>query len=103
MTLPRYGILVSPEAEDDIDNIYDYIAFNLFSPATAEKYIDGIYDTIRSLALTGNMFAVNYGKSLQRQYGPHVRTIRYKKMAIIYTVRGDLIVVHSVRAGKTIK
>ena len=103
MILPRYGILITPEAENDIDNIYDFIAFDLGYTNTAEKYVDGITDTIYGLALTGNMVAFNGRKSLQQKYGRNVRTARYKKVSIIYTVRENLVVVHSVIASSNIK
>ena len=103
MILPRYKIRVLPEAEEDLDNIYDNIAFVKFSPMAARKYRDGIIDKIYGLALTGGMFAISNIDSLQREYGKNVRTVRYKKVTIIYTVRENFVVVHSVRPGNTIK
>lgn len=91
-----------PKAIKDIDKVHDYIAEDLFSPVTARKYKRGIYQTIRKLAFIGDMYPVNYTDSLQRQYGPEVRTITYKKMTIIYTVIDDLVLVHSVTAGSLI-
>ena len=87
----------------DIKELYDYIAFDKGFPMTAERYVDGIYDTIHNLALTGNMVAVNYNDGLQRQYGASVRTRIYKKMTIIYTIVDEFVIVHSVRPGNTIK
>ena len=103
MTLPRCEVIILPEARMEINDLYDYIAFDLSSPITAKEYRNGILDTIHNLALTGNMFPVNYNDSLQRQYGSSVRTVVYKKMTIIYTVGDNRIIVRRGRDGKTIK
>ena len=103
MTLPRLEVIILPEVRMEINKLYDYIAFDLFSPTVAREYRDGILDKIYSLALTGNMFAVNHRDSLQQEYGVSVRTAKYKKMTIIYTIENNFVIVHSVRPGNTIK
>ena len=40
--------------------------------------------------------------SLLSHYGPTVRNINYKKMAIIYTVENDDIIVQRIMAGASI-
>ena len=103
MTLPRYKIRILPQARMDLVNLYNHIAYGRFAPNTAEKYINGIIDTIYSLALTGGMFAVNDQDSLLQKYGSNVRTIIYKKMSIIYTVSDGVVIVRSVVPSSTIK
>ena len=98
----KYKLRVMPKAIRDIDNVYDYIAFDKCHPMAAERYQAGIYDTIYGLAFTGDMYPINYTDSLQRQYGPEVRTVRYKKMVIIYVIRGNNVVVLRVTAGSLI-
>ena len=68
----------------------------------AGRYVDGILDTIYDLALNGHSYGVNYTDSLQRRYGRNVRTTRYKKMSIIYTIMGNFVIVHRVVAGSMI-
>ena len=97
-----YRIIVLPAAEDDIDNVYDYIAFEKHSLMTAERYVKGIYITIYGLALNGHSYGINYTDSLQRRYGRNVRTAPYKKMSIIYTIMGNFVIVHRVVAGSMI-
>ena len=103
MTLPRFEVIILPDVRTEINELYDYIAFDLFSPETARKYRDGILDTINGLALTGNMFAVNDNDGLKHRYGEGVRTVRYKKFVVIYTIVDNFVVVHGIRAGKNIK
>jgi plasmid stabilization system protein ParE len=94
--------VILPEAENDIDNTYYYIADKLFQRETADRYTDGIYTTIGRLALHGGMIAVSANENLLRLYGPEVRTVRYKKMTIIYTLAGDVLIVHRVVASSLI-
>ena len=102
MTMPQYGIRVLPEAEDDIKYMYRYIAFELLQPTTADRYVGGIHKTIRNLSLYGGLVAVSLNDNLRQQYGPEVRTARYKKMTIIYTLINDFIIVHRVVAGSMV-
>jgi len=43
----------------DIENVHDYIAYELFEPITADKYLRGIYDAIKHLTLYGASIAVS--------------------------------------------
>ena len=102
MSLSYYTVRISPEAMNDIDDVYRYIADKIFQPETAQAYRHGLYATIYKLYLTGGAFAVNLNKTLQRQYGSEVRTVNYKKMTIIYSVAGEFVLVHRVIAGSLI-
>ena len=42
----KYVVKVTDTALQDIENVHDYIAYELFEPITADKYIRGIYDAI---------------------------------------------------------
>lgn len=44
-----YSISYSPEAMDDLREIYSYIAFTLLVPETAEKQVNRIRKKVRSL------------------------------------------------------
>lgn len=44
-----YSVIYSPEARNDIKEIYSYIAFELLVPGTAEGQVNRIRKTIRSL------------------------------------------------------
>ncbi|MDR2564000.1 MAG: type II toxin-antitoxin system RelE/ParE family toxin [Prevotellaceae bacterium] len=103
MTLPRYEVWVYPSAQDDAKRLYHYIADECFQKETADQYLEGIQATIDKLEWLGGIIGVSLNRNLRRQYGASVRTIRYKKMTIIYTVHGNLVVVHRIIAGKNIK
>lgn len=44
-----YSVIYSPEARNDIKDIYSYIAFELLVPGTAESQMNRIRKAIRSL------------------------------------------------------
>ena len=44
-----YSVIYSPEAKDDLREIYSYIAYDLQAPETAEGQVDRIRKEIRSL------------------------------------------------------
>ena len=101
--MQSYSVVISPEAESDIDNVYNYIAFEVMAPETAVRYYIGIYDTIEKLSRVGVMLAVSQQPSLRRIYGADVRTIRYKKISIIYNVVKNIVLVRRVTAGSLIQ
>jgi hypothetical protein len=80
-------------------HLYDYIAYELAMPYTAIKYFDGVNDAINKLAVTGASYAVSQRESLKIKYGANVRTITYKKMAIIYNIVNDIILIRRVMPG----
>ena len=102
MFLQHYRVRISPEAMNDIDDVYRYIAEEVFQPEAAKAYRRGIFDTIYKLYLMGGIRALSQNENLRRKYGHTVRTTGYKKMSIIYTVVDDLVLVHRVVAGSMI-
>ena len=98
----KYVVKITNTASQDIENIHDYIAYELFEPITADKYIRDIYDAIKHLALYGASVAVSERNFLLSQYGSTVRNVNYKKMAIVYTVENKDIIVQRIMAAALI-
>ena len=92
-------IKIKDTALKDIENVYDYIAYDLFEPITADKYIRGIYDAIKHLSVYGSKIAVSDRDYLLSKYGTSVRNINYKKMAIIYTIENEEIIIQRIIAA----
>ena len=101
--MEKYIVRLLPPAYHDIDALYRYIADELFAPVTADKYVDGIYDTIAGLVWVGGSLAVSQNEYIQKHYGPDARTIRYKKITIIYNVVKDIVLVRRVMASSLIQ
>ena len=53
-----YKVIYSPEALDDIRNIYTYIAFDLKAPDTAQGQVDRIRKEIRALDFMPMRFSI---------------------------------------------
>jgi plasmid stabilization system protein ParE len=94
--MPNLTIRYTSEAKEDINILYNYIVEELMLPATADKYINGILVKINILSVAANAFAVNPREFIQINYGPHARTIFYKKMTIIYNIIGNIVLIRRV-------
>ncbi len=99
--MKSYNILVTQTAKNDIDELYYFIITEYKSLGTALKYIDGIKATINKLSLFAESFRVQNNPSLS-QYGPYLRRINYKKMAILYSIYGETVYIHRIIPGATI-
>jgi plasmid stabilization system protein ParE len=95
----RYEISILPQAMQDMDNLYNYIAFKVMMPLAAIRYYNGLVDTINTLSYLPQAHAISESPLVQRRYGPQARTIRYKKMTIIYNIVGNVVIVRRVLAG----
>ena len=98
----KYLVKITDIALQDIENVHDYIAYELLEPNTADKYIRGIYDAIKHLSIYGTSIAVSERDFLLSQYGSTVRNVNYKKIAIIYTVENDKIIIQRVTTATLI-
>ena len=99
----KYVVKIKNTAFQDINNVHEYIAYELFEPVTADKYIRGIYEAIKHLSIYGASIPVSDREFLLSKFGASVRNINYKKMAIIYTVENNVITIQRVMAASLIK
>ena len=53
-----YSVIYSPEAIDDLREIYSYIAFTLLVPETAEKQVNRIRKEVRSLDFMPSQYSL---------------------------------------------
>jgi plasmid stabilization system protein ParE len=98
-----YSVIISPAAEADIDDVYNYITFEAMAPETAIQYYFGIYDAIKHLSVVGAVLPVSQRPYLRKRYGMDVRTVNYKKMTIIYNIVGNVAYVQRVMASSLIR
>ena len=96
-------VKITDTALQDIENVHDYIAYELLEPITADKYIRSIYDAIKHLSLYGLSIAISERDFLLSQYGSTVRNINYKKIAIIYTIENNEIIIQRIMAAALIQ
>jgi len=96
-----YTVVMSDKANRDYDNYIDYILYDCDAPLTAAKHYAGIKDVIKDLSENPYMYAVKSNISFL-QYGLHVRRANFKKMAILYTIHGNIVYVHRIIAASMI-
>ena len=97
-----YRIDIRPHAIEDIEEIVDYIEYELFSPMAAQRFLDGLDTKINSLRLHANVFAISTYKDVLK-YDVFARHVIYKEFAVIYSIHGNWVVVHRVIHGSLIK
>ncbi len=93
--MKRYNVEISQSANQNIISYIDYIKDKYKSPLTAERHLIGLLDEIYSLKTLAESIQVSLRKRVLF-YGANARTIRYKKMSIIYTVHGLKVIVHEI-------
>ncbi|MFM2291640.1 MAG: hypothetical protein RIS29_1453 [Bacteroidota bacterium] len=96
-----YKIVVSEQAQDDLDNLSEAISYEYKAPVTSIRYLRGIYSEMRKLQQSAESYAIQTNKFLQ-QYGPEPRRLNYKKMAIIYNVINEVVYIRRVIPANTI-
>ena len=97
--MQQFEILILEEALADIEEVFDYIAYELKSPDTAIDYRFGLLEKINSLKDSAGIFAPSSREFLKLRYGQEVYTINYKKMVIVYNIDGNTAVIRRVMAG----
>jgi len=96
--MKKYEIVYSENAIDDLKNLAKYIIYTCKSPQTSRVYAQCIINTINGLAYSAESIPLYKRKALSH-YGNSVRRINYKKMAIIYTISGNLVVIQRIIPG----
>ena len=97
-----YSIHYTTRAKRDIQSVYNYIEYELFNPISAKRFLEGIYAKINQLTFNAGIFAKSIYKDVLK-YDPAARHVVYKGFAIIYSIHGNLVVVHRVIHGSLIK
>ncbi len=90
-----YSIVYTREARRDLHDLYFFIVSEYKTLLTAERYVDGLENTILQLKTTAESFKVQTYIEFQK-YGDNVRRVNYKRMAIIYTVDNQTVYIHRI-------
>ncbi len=96
-----YRIKLSDEAKKDFDEYLHHIRAVYHAPLTAIKHYAELTKIINNLKCFPESYPVQTGISFLR-FGPNVRRINYKKMAIIYTVHGDIVYIQRIMPANLI-
>lgn len=80
--MKTYSIVYTREARRDLHDLYFFIVSEYKALLTAERYVDGLENTILQLMTTAESFKIQTNIEFQK-FGHSVRRINYKRMAII--------------------
>jgi len=87
--MARFEIFVTEEAEKDLQELKDAIEFSYQAPITAKRYVEELNTKMQWLANGADYFPVV--PELSYQYGCDMRRLNFKKMAIFYSIDGDIV------------
>ena len=82
--MSKYKVLISPQAYEELEAIYKYIAMSLLSPAAANSTLEAIKNAILSLDEMPNRGAI---RKVVKNYTVIYRVNEKDKVVIIITIR----------------
>jgi len=97
-----YSIQYKPRAKKDIKSICDYVEYKHFDPVAAKRFAEGIYAKIDRLKYNAHIFPISAYQDV-RKYDIFARHVVYKGFTIIYSIHGDLVMVHRIIHGSLIQ
>jgi plasmid stabilization system protein ParE len=100
--MKRYAVRITKAAQNDIYKIIDHISTVYKAPLTAEKFLTGLYDVLFSLENCAESIRISTKPDILK-YGINARSIVFKKLIIVYTVYGKIVLIKAVISGAVIK
>jgi toxin ParE1/3/4 len=77
---------IAPQAEEDLDSIWFYVATESASVEVADRLVDSL--TSRFLLLSRHPYV---GRSREHEFGPGMRSLAVSEYVIVYTIEQDSI------------
>lgn len=99
--MQSYKILLSKNAERDLQDYIDFIIVECSAPMTALRHYENFFNTLKTLETFPESFPVQKSKSFFK-FGANPRRLNFKNMAIIYTVHKDVVFIHRIIASTLI-
>ncbi len=90
----QYKVIYSPQAADDLKDIYSYIAFELLAPDTAKNQVNRIRKEIRSLDFMPARFPIVDWKPWQNM---KMHKVPVDNFVIFYFIDSDHLCVTIIR------
>ncbi len=100
--MKKYSVFLSKEAQDDIENLTDFITKVLKSPITSKRYTEGIIRELIHLEKYAGSVRVS-NQNAFRGFGTQLRRVNYKSHSIIYSIHKNIVVVHRIVLQSSIK
>jgi toxin ParE1/3/4 len=86
---------IAPQAEEDLDSIWFYVATESASVNAADRLVDSL--TSRFLLLARHPYA---GRSREHEFGPGMRSLAVSDYVIVYTLEHESVQVLRVVHGR---
>ena len=88
-----YRISIHPFAQGDLNDIYQYIKDVFKAPLTAQRFVYNLVANIQTLSYRADTIGFCSHPYLTRLYGKNIKRINFKKIAIIFVIDGEDVLV----------
>ena len=95
--MKAYKVLIKGDALSEIEAISNDILSVSESITIAENYIDGLYSEIQKLSIYGASLPFCQNKDIISIYGKYIRRMNYKKIAVLFYVDNDNILIQEIK------
>ena len=97
-----YTLKFTNQANTDVRKVTTYIKEELYEPGIAEQFLRGVYARIKDLEENASIYSISMYQDVLA-YGDNARHIMYKGFVIIYTIHGDIVLIHRIIHGSLIR
>lgn len=97
----NYNIKFTEDAEFDLNDLFE-VTTTYKAPITATKYLKGLVAEIKKLQYSANSFPLCIQANIIQKYGYSVRRINYKRMAILYLIIENDVIILRIKPSSTI-
>jgi len=99
--MQKYTIHYTKQAVADLFGIVDYIENELYAPLTAKRFYNGLKSAIEKLKYSATAHKISEYSGIL-QYAAEARRINYKGFAIIYAIKGNMVIIRRIVHGSII-
>lgn len=89
--MKQYEIVYTEESVENLNQVFRFIHDECAAPATARIYMQDLRAEVERLKVSAGVFAPDL--RLTEQVGFEVRRLNYKKMAVLFSIEGNKVVV----------
>ena len=89
--MKQYEIVYTEESVENLNQVFRFIHDDCAAPATARIYMEELKAEVERLRVSAGVFAPNM--RLTDQMGFEVRRLNYKKMAVLYSIEGNKVII----------
>ncbi len=89
--MKQYEIVYTEESVENLNQVFRFIHDDCAAPATARIYMEELKAEVERLRISAG--AVSPSLRLTEQMGFEVRRLNYKKMAVLFSVVSDKVII----------